>query len=220
MAARQKPGLRKTNVGVRKPGKHRRDALLRAAYDLLCEHPLEEITFLDIAGKAEIPEGSAYHFFANRYDVFMALSDKLDQRFVALVTRPVPARARTTWQDLVRHQLTRVARLYNDTPPARKLLIGGTTPPVFQQQERIRERLAGQVSYEVYATYFELPEIPHPRDVFFYYIELTHVLFSLSVIEHDRIVKPMLDEAIRVGIAYLGLYLPDTLPPRSVGGQS
>lgn len=220
MAARQKPGLRKTNVGVRKPGKYRREALLRAAYDLLCEHALEDITFLDIAGKAEIPEGSAYHFFANRYDVFMALSDELNMGFVELVTGPVPARYRRTWQDLVRYQLTRVARLYNDTPPARKLLIGGTTPPVFQQQERIRERMAGQVSFEVYAGYFEMPELPNPRDIFFYYVELTHVLFSLSVIEHDRITKPMLDEAVRAGIAYLGTYLPDTLPAKPISRGS
>lgn len=217
MAPRQKPGLRKTNVGVRKRGKHRREALLRAAYDLLCEHPLEEITFLDIAERADVPEGSAYHFFANRYDVFMALSDELNLLFVDLVWQPIPPRHRRSWQAMVRFQLDRVATLYNETPPARKLLIGGTTPPVFQEQERIRERRAGLVTYEVFNTYFELPEIPRPRDVFFYYIELTHVMFSLSVVRHDRIVKSMLDEATRVGIAYLGLYLPETLPTRSGG---
>lgn len=218
MAPRQKPGLRKTNVGVRKRGKHRREALLRAAYELLCEHPLEDITFLEIAEKADVPEGSAYHFFANRYDVFMALSDELNQRFVDLVWQPIPARHRRSWQALVRYHLERVAAVYNDTPPARKLLIGGTTPPVFQEQERIRERLAGQVTYEVFDTYFVLPDIANPRDIFFYYIELTHVLFSLSVIEHDRIRKPMLEEAVRVGIAYLGLYLPETLPIRPNAG--
>jgi hypothetical protein len=40
-------------------------------------------------------------------------------------------------------------------------------------------------------------------------------MFSLSVIKHDKIVKSMLDEAIRVGIAYLGLYLPDSLARKS-----
>jgi len=217
MAPRQKPGLRKTNVGVRKRGKHRREALLHAAYDLLCENPLEEITFLDIAERAEVPEGSAYHFFANRYDVFMALSDELNLRFVDLVWRPIPAPHRHSWQALVRFQLGRVATLYNETPPARKLLIGGTTPPVFQQQERIRERRVGLVTYEVFNTYFELPELRRPKDIFFYYIELTHVMFSLSVARHDRIVKSMLEEAARVGIAYLNLYLPEVLPAKPGG---
>jgi AcrR family transcriptional regulator len=215
MAQRQKVGLRKTNVGVRKRGKQRREALLRAAYDLLCEHPLEEITFIDIAKKANVPEGSAYHFFANRYDVFMALSDDLSHKFADVVQQPIPAKASRDWQSLVRFQMERIAALYNDSPPARKLLIGGTTPPVFQLQERIKERRAGLVMYEVFDRLYELPRISRPRDVFFYYVELTHYMFSLSVIQHDKIVKSMLDEAIRVGIAYLGLYLPDSLARRS-----
>lgn len=215
MAQRQKVGVRKTNVGVRRRGKQRREALLRAAYDLLCDRPLEDIAFIDIADKAGIPEGSAYHFFANRYDVFMALSDDLSHKFADVVQQPIPAKANRDWQSLVRFQMEQIAALYNDTPPARKLLIGGTTPPVFQLQERIKERRAGLVMYEVFDRLFELPKIPRPRDVFFYYVELTHYMFSLSVIKHDKIVKSMLEEAIRVGIAYLGIYLPDSLPRKS-----
>ncbi len=215
MAQRQKMGLRKTNVGVRKRGKQRREALLKAAYELLCDRPLEEITFIEIANRANVPEGSAYHFFANRYDVFMALSDDLSRQFVEVAQQPLPARANHDWQSLVRYQMKRIAALYNETPPARRLLIGGTTPPVFQLQDRIKERRAGLVMYDVFDNMYELPKIPRPKDVFFYYVELTHYMFSLSVIEHDKIVKSMLDEAIRVGIAYLGLYLPDTLPRKS-----
>jgi hypothetical protein len=45
------------------------------------------------------------------------------------------------------------------------------------------------------------------RNAFYYFIEITDLIFTLSVIEHGAITPAMLAEAKRAGIGYLGTYL-------------
>lgn len=207
MSNRQKIGLRKTTSGVRKRGIERRGLLLKAAYDLLCERPVEEVSFRDIAARAGIPEGSAYHFFANRFDIFSALAKELSDMFIAAHNEPVPVGRRRTWQDLAAYLVEVGAEVYAQNPPARQLLIGGKTPPEVKQADRLNDRVVGDVMYDVFARHFELPDTDEMRDAFYYFIEVTDLIFTLSVIEHGEITSAMLDEAKRVGRGYLGTYL-------------
>jgi AcrR family transcriptional regulator len=206
---RLKIGLRKTTSAVRKRGVERRALLLKAAYDLLCERPVEDVSFRDIAAKARIPEGSAYHFFANRFDVFSALAKELSDMFIAAHNEPVPAGSRRTWQALADYLVEVGAEVYAENPPARQLLIGGKTPPEVKQADRLNDRVVGDVMYDVFARHFELPDTDAMRDAFYYFIEVTDLIFTLSVIEHGEITSAMLDEAKRVGRGYLGTYLGD-----------
>jgi AcrR family transcriptional regulator len=154
---RQKIGLRKAPLATRKRGRERRKLLLKATYELLCAQPVEDISFRDIAEKAGVPEGSAYHFFANRFDLFSALAEELSEQFIEAHRRKVPPSRRKTWQALAEH--------------------------------------------------FELPETDEMRKAFYYFIEITDLVFTLSVIEHGKITAAMLSEAKRAGIGYLSTYL-------------
>jgi len=209
MALRQQIGLRKTHTGVRKRGKERRKKLLQAAYELLCEQPIEQISFRSIADRAGVPEGSAYHFFANRFDVFTALANELSEEFIKAHRHPVPAANRKSWQDLANYLVDVGARVYAASPPARQLLIGGKTPPEVKQADRINDRSVGNVMFEVFSEYYPLPDSRELRDAFYYFIEITDLIFTLSVIEHGEITKPMLEEAKRAGWGYLGTYFED-----------
>ena len=100
MVPRETVGLRKENAGVRKRGKARREQLLKAAYDLLCEQPVEDIAFIAIANRASIPEGSAYHFFSNKFDVFAALAEQLSNKFIEAHKQFFKPGQIKTWQDL------------------------------------------------------------------------------------------------------------------------
>lgn len=207
MSNRQKIGLRKTTSVVRKRGRERRELLLKAAYDLLCKRPVEDVSFRDIAAKARIPEGSAYHFFANRFDIFSVLAKELSDIFIEAHNKPVPARRRRTWQDLAGYLVEVGAEVYAENPPARQLLIGGKTPPEVKQADRLNDRVVGNVMYDVFARHFELPDTDEMRNAFYYFIEVTDLIFTLSVIEHGEITTAMLGEAKRVGTGYLGTYL-------------
>jgi AcrR family transcriptional regulator len=185
----------------------RRRLLLAAAYDLLCERPIEEIGFRDIAERAGIREGSAYHFFANRFDVFTALANELSSVFVARHRRKIPAAKRRRWQDLAEYMVDVGASVYAENPPARQLLIGSKTPPEVKHADRINDRTVARVMHEVFVSCFDVPRTPQMRNAFYYFIEITDVIFTLSIIEHGRITRAMLVEAKRAGTGYLGTYL-------------
>jgi AcrR family transcriptional regulator len=204
---RQKIGLRKAPSATRKRGRERRKLLLKAAYELLCVRSVEDVSFRDIADKAGVPEGSAYHFFANRFDLFSALAKELSDLFIEAHQRTVPQSRRKSWRALAEHLVDVGAKVYADNPPARQLLVGGKTPPEVKQADRINDRAVSNVMYEVFAEHFELPESDEMRNAFYYFIEITDLLFTLSVIKHGKITPAMLAEAKRAGIGYLGSYL-------------
>ena len=207
MSTRQRIGKRKQQDVTRKRGDERRELLLQASYDLLCKVPVEDVSFRDIAEKAGIPEGSAYHFFANRFDIFSALARKLSDLFVEAHRRPVPAARRKNWQALAGHLVDVGVRVYRENPPARQLLIGGKTPPEVKQADRINDRRVGNVMYEVFSQHFDLPDTTEMRNAFFFFIEITDLMLTLSLIEHGRITAPMIREAKRAGTGYLANYL-------------
>jgi AcrR family transcriptional regulator len=206
MSNRQKIGLRKEPVVSRAPGRKRRKALLDATYDLLCEIDIEEISFRDIAARAKIPEGSAYHFFANRFDVFAALGKDLSDQFAKAHAKPVPQSRRRTWKQLAGHLVDVGAAVYARSPPARQLLIGGKTPPQVKQADRINDRAVGEAMHQSFSRYYDIPDTEAMRNAFYYFIEITDMMFTLSNIEHGEITPGMLAEAKRAGVAYLETY--------------
>lgn len=204
---RQKIGLRKVRPPTtRAPGKIRRQKLLDAAQTLLAEQPIEDISFRDIAKRAEVPEGSAYHFFANRFDLFAELACELNSEFIAAHQKPVPAAKRNSWGAMAAHMVDVGARVYARNPAARQLFIGGKTPPEVKQAERINDRDVGDAMHRSFSRYFDIADTQQMRDAFYYFIEITDLLFSLSMIEHGRITPGMLQEAKRAGVAYLESY--------------
>ncbi len=208
MSNRQKIGLRKERPPkTRAPGRKRRQQLLDAAYELLCEKEIEDISFRDIAKRAGIPEGSAYHFFANRFDLFAELAGALSEKFSRAHERAVPASRRKTRRELVEHLVDVGARIYAKTPPARQLFIGGKTPYEVKQADRKNDRNVADAMRSSFARYFDVPDTEEVRDAFYYFIEITDLMFTLSVVEHGKITPAMLREAKRAGVAYLESYI-------------
>lgn len=207
MSNRQVIGLRKPKVTPQKRGRERREKMIQAASDLLCQRDIEDISFRDIAARADVPEGSAYHFFANRFDVFAALAASLSDSFIEAHRKPVPLAKRRTWQDLAAHLVDVGVAVYDANPPARQLLIGSKTPPEIKLADRVNDEAVGQVMHAVFRRYFDIPDTPDMQRVFFYFIEVTDLFFSLSLIEHQAITPAMVDEAKRAGVAYLATYI-------------
>ncbi len=214
MSKRQQIGLRKSHSAMHQRGVERRAALLQAARELLEEREIEDISFRDIASHAGVPEGSAYHFYANRFDLFTALAAELSEDFIKAHRKPVPPSKRASWKDLAEHLVDVGARIYAASAPARQLLIGVKTPPEVKQADRINDLQVGEVMYEVFAKYFAIPDNDEMRAAFYYFIEITDLMFMLSLMEHGKITPAMTAEAKRAGVAYLGSYFQ--IAPRAL----
>jgi len=59
----------------------------------------------------------------------------------------------------------------------------------------------------VFTSHFDIPDNDEMRGALYYFIEITDLIFTLSVIEHGNITAAMLDEAKRAGTAYLSTYI-------------
>ncbi len=153
-----------------------------------------------------MPEGSAYHFFANRFDIFAELATVLNDEFCQAHEKPVPAAKRKTWNDLAEYMVEIGARIYATSPPARQLFIGGKTPLEVKQADGRNDRDVAAAMHRSFARYFEVPDTSAMRDAFYYFIEITDLMFSLSIVQHGKITPAMLREAKRAGVAYLATY--------------
>jgi len=203
MSQRQKIGLRKTHSSMHKRGVERRSHLLKAAFDLLCERDIEDISFRDIARRAGVPEGSAYHFYANRFDLYTALAGDLSKLFVTAHKCPIPENCKSDWRTLAKHFISTGVNVYRNNPPARQLLIGGKTPPQVKLTDRLNDREIARVMARIFTKYFSAQKETDLETVFYYFIEITDLVFSLSVIEHGEITDEMIQQAQFAGIGYL-----------------
>jgi AcrR family transcriptional regulator len=206
VSTRQQIGLRKSHSTMHQRGVERRQALLQAARELLEVHDIEAVSFRDIAARAGVPEGSAYHFYANRFDLFSALAAELSEEFIKAHRKPVPAAKLKSWQTLAEHLVDVGARIYKASAPARQLLIGAKTPAEVKQADRMNDQQVSAVMYEVFSRYFVIPDTAEMRAAFYYFIEITDLMFMLSLIENDKITRAMTAEAKRAGVSYLGSY--------------
>lgn len=204
-------GTRKSSLRVR--GIERRHKLLAAARELLETRELDAISLGDVAAHADVPKGSAYHFYADIKDVYSALLSQIEEEMLLEHRKPIQGPVHT-WQDIIRRMIQLGARYFEKDAAARQLLIGPKTPPELKMQDRRSDLALARVFEDQVASWFELPQIEQRSVIFFRALEIVDLMFCLSMIEHKRITPEMNEEAMRAAIAYLESYFPRKLPKR------
>lgn len=99
--------------------RERYDRILRAARATLVDSGFDSFTFDEVSKRAEVPIGTLYQFFANKYVLICEL-DRVDaaenvaelERFA----RQVPA---LQWPDILSEFIDHLARLWRDDPSRR-----------------------------------------------------------------------------------------------------
>ena len=211
---RQVVGKRHQRKHVQQRGNTRRKHLLDAAENLLKTTPIEELSFKQISEKAGVPEGSAYHFFANRYDLLAALASQVAEQFGEEYRKPVRESKIGSWHNLADVMVDRAVKVYRTNPAATQIWLSGRTPAQVRLADHVSDKAISSVLHEIFDGLFKLPELPMAYDPFFFFLELCDVPLSISVIEHGKITDEMIEESKRVGKGYLGTYLPAVLEKR------
>ena len=202
---------RRSTLHVR--GMARREQLLAAARALLDELELDEISLGDVAARAGVPKGSAYHFYDDIKDLYAALLALTEEEVLKTqglaITEPV-----REWPDVIRILIRRGVVFYNSDRPACQLQIGPKTPPELKLRDRRSDFALGGIYQQQLRAWFELADFPNAPQVFFRAVEIADLMFGLSVLESGKITQEMAAEAERAVIAYLKTYLPEKLPRR------
>ncbi len=198
----------------RAPGNLRRQRLLAAARELLGTNELDRLSLADIAAHAQIPKGSAYHYYEDIMDLYGQVLAVIQEDMYSQVLRPLRADRIHTWQDVIAALLRRGERYYRADPAASQLILSPKSPPQLKLRDRESDVRLGVAFIEQVAAHFVLPELPDREMIFFRAVEIADLMFMLSVLEHGRVTTAMTSEGIRAVTGYLGTYLPATLPRR------
>ena len=192
----------------------RREKLVTAALTLLQEQSPDQISLKDIARKADIPVGSAYHFFANSLEVFSHCVERFGQELIQEMQRGFSPYESSSWEQIYRTTVDRAVAIYQKKPAYCQLILGGNVPPSVKLTDRESDVKVGEEFLTVIKRYFKVPDQPGLAQKIFYSIEVVDLFLSLSFIHNQTIVPDMVEDAKAAGISYLHRYLPAVLPER------
>jgi AcrR family transcriptional regulator len=193
------------------PGLARRQLLLKSARKMLRTTPLADLSLGEVAKRAKVPKGSAYFFYEDINALCASLVVVLDLELQAVLREPLREKI-NSWEDIVIILMKRGGKFLQDDPAACQLLIGKDAPPSLKLIDRANDVVLGRVVEEHIASRFELPDMPDRPKLFFRAVAVADLMFSLSMIEYGKITKEYADEGCRAAVAYLGSYIPRSLP--------
>lgn len=196
-------------------GEAKFDTLLDAAHSLIEELGVDEFSLADVAKRAGVATGSAYHFFPNLEAIFIALVERYDLAFAEIVSEPIEASAVDSWQDILEIHFERAREFINSNPPALILLIGPGRSWQSKQVDTIGDSNIAISMMETIERFFVLPSDPPPAQLLHLGIRMLEGLWELSVQQHGHVTGEFSRETTRAVTAYLRLYWPAYLERKS-----
>ncbi|HKR87109.1 MAG TPA: TetR/AcrR family transcriptional regulator [Phenylobacterium sp.] len=192
-------------------GRVRRQALLHAARTLLADRALDQLTLPMIAENAGIPASSAYHFYPDLVELYKDLAGAISEEMAEYIPSQSEAQ---NWESVVREVTSKVRDFLNADGAALQLLNGPKTNPEIKAAGCGNDLRFGVAVRQLIARSFELPTFPNQDEVFFRAIQISDLLFSLSVAKHGLITDEYFEDGSNAMLAYLSLYIPKLLARR------
>lgn len=195
----------------------RYDAVLAAADELLLTANIEDISFYDLARKADIPPASVHYLFPsmaaiqselrNRYNT--EISDLLVEFHATMAERRVP-----TWQEWLRIEASEARDYYSRTRPACEVLLGPLLHRGNREASLQGNAQVGASNLANMKRIFLVPEMPGLEAKFARNCAIIETFWSTSYLATGTISDFAFDESIRAAAAYLRNFLPEMLAPQ------
>lgn len=198
--------------------RQRFEAILDAAAELLESLEPEDISIYTLAEQVKMSPPSIYHFFPDANWVFVALAERIYERFLAGFDEPAPGNI-ASWQDLLRVRFEESRLYYNSNGAARRLLLGSGLSSAIRVRDLEIDRELSTRAVDGMEALFILPEIPDLVDRITEMMVLSDALWSLSVYRTGYITDEMAEQARRARESYARTFFPEYLPLRPVAGQ-
>ncbi len=207
---------------ARRPRQDRSQArfeqILDATEELLNEMNIEDISAYDVGRKAEMAASSVTYLFPT----MAALRIELSRRYSRITTDNVMAAHRTmaksrnpNWQQWI----VEMGRGYRDDCNTFRYFAEVVLGPWVSRDSK---RFAVAMNEEIAASFvryldevFILPKIPELEWHVALSIDAVDTVYASAYVKHGRIDEASFEEAMKMQIAYLRLYLPETMYMRS-----
>ena len=196
-------------------GEEKFDKLLDAAHTLIEERGVDQFSLADIAKKAGVATGSAYHFFPSLEAIFIALVERYDQKFAEIVSERVDVSVVDTWPDLLSTHFENARKFINANPPALILIIGPGRSWQSKQVDTIGDSNIANAMVANFEQLFVLPNYPPPAQLIHMGIRILEGIWELSVQQHGHVTDEFSRETTKAVTAYLRLYWPRYLERRA-----
>ena len=214
MTVRQVIGRRRETTSKLERGVQRRKKLVEATRHFLETQDPQEVSFREIAKHAGVPEGSAYHFFANKYDLFSALAAEIGEKFAQQAAQPLDDVHLSSWQDFVTLLIDQSVSIYRADPVARKVLLGATMPNEVRKTDQKSVHAYAETVRAQFHELFEMPKVTTFTQRLIYALIIIDAIFELHLRSHENLDDGIVDEAKFAMIGYLSNFLPPVLEPR------
>jgi AcrR family transcriptional regulator len=201
-------------------GEEKFEKLLDAAHSFIEEQGVEEFSLADVAKRAGVATGSAYHFFPNLEAIFIALVERYDVAFTQIVSEPINASAVDTWQEVLEIHFEQARKFINANPPALILLIGPGRSWQSKQVDTISDSNIAKAMVSNIEEIFVIPSHPPAEQLLHFGIRMLEGLWELSVQLHGHVTEEFSRETTRVVAAYMRLYWPAYLERKSPDSES
>lgn len=156
--------------------KRKFDALLSASRELLVEVGFESFTCEEVAARAEVPIGTLYQFFANKYVIVCELNR---QDLVAVTRELADFNGEIPSMDWLRHMnqlVDHLARLWVSDPSRREVWLAMQSTPSTRATGAIHEREFAEVISQMLRPL--APRTPRPQRTMMAQV-LVHVVYSM-----------------------------------------
>ena len=201
-----------SDAPYRKPsqarGTEKFEKILDAAHEMIQELGHDGFSLGDVAMRAGIAKGSAYHFFPNLNAVFIALVERYDRIFIGIVSEPVRASNVRTWEDIIDIHFERARAYINANPAALCLLIGPGRTWESRLADAVGDTNISKHMIETISRFFVVPATPPPEQLMHLGIQILNGFWELSVQTHGRVTDQFSRETTRAICAYVGNYWP------------
>lgn len=152
------------------------DALLQASRDLLVEVGFESFTCEEVAARAEVPIGTLYQFFANKYVIVCELNR---QDLVAVTQELVDFHGEIPSIDWLRHMnklVDHLAQLWTSDPSRREVWLAMQSTPSTRATGAIHEKEFAETVAQMLRPL--MPRTPRVRRAMMAQV-LVHVVYSM-----------------------------------------
>lgn len=217
MSTRQVIGRRREVTSKQERGVRRRKRLVESTRHFLETLDPQEISFKEIAKHAEVPEGSAYHFFANKYDLFSAVAAEAGEVFVSEISKPFTNGEINSWQDFLVQVIDRSAGIYRSDLVARKVLLGATMPHEVKNVDKVSIEAYVATLETLYHALFESPPVPKFRQRLIYALTMVDAIFELDLRSNENLSDEIIDEAKTMMVSYLAGCIPENVTLKQRG---